>query len=76
MAALNEFRSSFLLRRRFFQKMSTRAFFAFAFTLATSLIINTQWRLLMASISEDNGEEAPLQVHLNGVEKFVEENGN
>lgn len=24
--------------------------------------INTEWGLLMASISEDNGEETPLQV--------------
>ncbi|GKE00470.1 hypothetical protein Tco_1388453 [Tanacetum coccineum] len=28
---------------------------------ATSVEINTEWRLFMASISEDNGEETPLQ---------------
>lgn len=26
--------------------------------------INTEWGLLMASISEDNGEETPLQVYV------------
>lgn len=30
----------------------------------TSVGINTEWGLLMASISEDNGEETPLQVIL------------
>lgn len=39
--------------------------------LATSVGINTEWGLLMASISEDNGEETPLQVRLNGVATFV-----
>lgn len=29
----------------------------------TSVGINTEWGLLMASISEDNGEETPLQVN-------------
>ncbi|XP_022851194.1 calcium-transporting ATPase 9, plasma membrane-type-like [Olea europaea var. sylvestris] len=38
--------------------------------LVTSVGINTKWGLLMASISEDNGEETPLQVRLNGVAKF------
>jgi len=28
----------------------------------TAVGINTEWGLLMASISEDNGEETPLQV--------------
>lgn len=28
----------------------------------TSVGVNTEWGLLMASISEDNGEETPLQV--------------
>lgn len=28
----------------------------------TSVGINTEWGLLLASISEDNGEETPLQV--------------
>lgn len=28
----------------------------------TSVGINTEWGLLMASISEDTGEETPLQV--------------
>ncbi|KAL1816250.1 hypothetical protein DCAR_0520625 [Daucus carota subsp. sativus] len=39
--------------------------------LVTSVGINTEWGLLMASISEDNGEETPLQVRLNGVATFV-----
>jgi len=39
--------------------------------LATSVGINTEWGLLMASISEDNGEETPLQVRLNGVATFI-----
>ncbi|GJV67121.1 calcium-transporting ATPase 9, plasma membrane-type protein [Tanacetum coccineum] len=30
--------------------------------LVTSVGINTEWGLLMASISQDNGEETPLQV--------------
>ncbi|XP_009757245.1 calcium-transporting ATPase 8, plasma membrane-type [Nicotiana tabacum] len=33
--------------------------------------INTEWGLLMASITEDNGEETPLQVRLNGVATFI-----
>ncbi|KAI7747089.1 hypothetical protein M8C21_002525, partial [Ambrosia artemisiifolia] len=32
--------------------------------LATSVGINTEWGLLMACISEDNGEETPLQLGL------------
>lgn len=28
----------------------------------TAVGVNTEWGLLMASISEDNGEETPLQV--------------
>lgn len=32
----------------------------------TGVGINTEWGLLMASISEDNGEETPLQVVLFG----------
>ncbi|KAG5538100.1 hypothetical protein RHGRI_025250 [Rhododendron griersonianum] len=39
--------------------------------LVTAVGINTEWGLLMASISEDNGEETPLQVRLNGVATFV-----
>ncbi|KAL8479739.1 hypothetical protein ACS0TY_026611 [Phlomoides rotata] len=39
--------------------------------LITSVGINTEWGLLMASISEDNGEETPLQVRLNGVATFI-----
>ncbi|KAG6740051.1 hypothetical protein POTOM_057685 [Populus tomentosa] len=37
----------------------------------TGVGINTEWGLLMASISEDNGEETPLQVRLNGVATFI-----
>ncbi|RYQ87117.1 hypothetical protein Ahy_B09g094592 [Arachis hypogaea] len=39
--------------------------------LVTGVGINTEWGLLMASISEDNGEETPLQVRLNGVATFI-----
>ncbi|KAK9059536.1 hypothetical protein SSX86_020240 [Deinandra increscens subsp. villosa] len=39
--------------------------------LVTSVGINTEWGLLMASISEDNGEETPLQVRLNGVANII-----
>ncbi|CAH1432570.1 unnamed protein product [Lactuca virosa] len=39
--------------------------------MATSVGIHTEWGLLMASISEDNGEETPLQVRLNGVATFI-----
>ncbi|KAK4840766.1 hypothetical protein QYF36_017582 [Acer negundo] len=35
--------------------------------LVTGVGVNTEWGLLMASISEDTGEETPLQVRLNGV---------
>ncbi|GKV26720.1 hypothetical protein SLEP1_g35968 [Rubroshorea leprosula] len=39
--------------------------------LVTGAGINTEWGLLMASISEDTGEETPLQVRLNGVATFI-----
>ncbi|CAN6849896.1 unnamed protein product [Brassica oleracea] len=39
--------------------------------LVTGVGVNTEWGLLMASISEDNGEETPLQVRLNGVATFI-----
>ncbi|XP_031484365.1 calcium-transporting ATPase 5, plasma membrane-type-like [Nymphaea colorata] len=39
--------------------------------LVTGVGLNTEWGLLMASISEDNGEETPLQVRLNGVATFI-----
>ncbi|XP_047330367.1 calcium-transporting ATPase 10, plasma membrane-type-like [Impatiens glandulifera] len=39
--------------------------------MVASVGINTEWGLLMASISEDNGEETPLQVRLNGVATFI-----
>ncbi|GLU10550.1 hypothetical protein SLE2022_273430 [Rubroshorea leprosula] len=39
--------------------------------LVTSVGINTEWGLLMANISEDTGEETPLQVRLNGVATFI-----
>ncbi|KAL4582556.1 hypothetical protein LXL04_007108 [Taraxacum kok-saghyz] len=39
--------------------------------IATSVGIHTEWGLLMASISEDNDEETPLQVRLNGVATFI-----
>ncbi|XP_012080805.1 calcium-transporting ATPase 10, plasma membrane-type isoform X1 [Jatropha curcas] len=39
--------------------------------LVTSVGLNTEWGLLMASISEDTGEETPLQVRLNGVATFI-----
>ncbi|KAI5409866.1 hypothetical protein KIW84_055356 [Lathyrus oleraceus] len=39
--------------------------------LVTGVGINTEWGLLMASISEDTGEETPLEVRLNGVATFI-----
>ncbi|KAJ6806605.1 calcium-transporting ATPase 8, plasma membrane-type-like [Iris pallida] len=39
--------------------------------MATAVGISTEWGLLMASISEDTGEETPLQVRLNGVATFI-----
>ncbi|CAL9779926.1 unnamed protein product [Musa acuminata subsp. burmannicoides] len=39
--------------------------------LVTAVGINTEWGLLMASISEDTGEETPLQVRLNGVATLI-----
>ncbi|CAA2987917.1 calcium-transporting ATPase 10, plasma membrane-type [Olea europaea subsp. europaea] len=39
--------------------------------LVTGVGINTEWGLLMSSISEDNGEETPLQVRLNGVTNLI-----
>ncbi|KAF6151594.1 hypothetical protein GIB67_021780 [Kingdonia uniflora] len=39
--------------------------------LVTGVGINTEWGLLMASITEDTGEETPLQVRLNGVATFI-----
>ncbi|KAH0461234.1 hypothetical protein IEQ34_008809 [Dendrobium chrysotoxum] len=37
----------------------------------TTMGINTEWGLLMASISEDSGEQTPLQVRLNGVATLI-----
>ncbi|KAK3156146.1 hypothetical protein QOZ80_2AG0103440 [Eleusine coracana subsp. coracana] len=39
--------------------------------LVTAVGLNTEWGLLMASISEDNNEETPLQVRLNGVATLI-----
>ncbi|KAE9602447.1 putative calcium-transporting ATPase [Lupinus albus] len=39
--------------------------------LVTAVGINTEWGLLMGNISEDSGEETPLQVRLNGVATFI-----
>ncbi|XP_044486506.1 calcium-transporting ATPase 9, plasma membrane-type isoform X3 [Mangifera indica] len=39
--------------------------------MVTGVGINTEWGLLMASISEDIGEETPLQVRLNGVATLI-----
>ncbi|XP_011623884.1 calcium-transporting ATPase 10, plasma membrane-type [Amborella trichopoda] len=39
--------------------------------LVTAVGLNTEWGLLMASISEDSGEETPLQVRLNGVATLI-----
>ncbi|KAL0915702.1 hypothetical protein M5K25_016140 [Dendrobium thyrsiflorum] len=39
--------------------------------LVTAVGMNTEWGLLMASISEDSGEETPLQVRLNGVATLI-----
>ncbi|KAL2930200.1 Calcium-transporting ATPase 8 plasma membrane-type [Bienertia sinuspersici] len=46
--------------------------FSLGFALfVTSVGINTEWGMLMASISEDTGEETPLQVRLNGLATFI-----
>ncbi|KAL2539089.1 Calcium-transporting ATPase 9 [Abeliophyllum distichum] len=39
--------------------------------LVSGVGINTEWGLLMTSISEDKVEETPLQVRLNGVASFI-----
>ncbi|KAF2306698.1 hypothetical protein GH714_020628 [Hevea brasiliensis] len=39
--------------------------------VVTSVGINTEWGLLMASISEDTGEETPMQIPLNGIATFI-----
>ncbi|XVF19075.1 hypothetical protein REPUB_Repub11eG0078900 [Reevesia pubescens] len=39
--------------------------------LVTGVGINTEWGLLMENLSEDTGEETPLQVRLNGVATFI-----
>ncbi|CAK9225427.1 unnamed protein product [Sphagnum troendelagicum] len=39
--------------------------------LVTGVGIHTEWGQVMASISEDTGEETPLQVRLNGVATFI-----
>lgn len=36
--------------------------YVFSLCKVTGVGVNTEWGLLMASISEDNGEETPLQV--------------
>ncbi|XP_059302945.1 calcium-transporting ATPase 9, plasma membrane-type isoform X2 [Lycium ferocissimum] len=48
-----------------------KAPFLMAGCKVTGVGINTEWGLLMASISEDSGEETPLQVRLNGVATFI-----
>uniref|UniRef100_J3MUF6 Calcium-transporting ATPase n=1 Tax=Oryza brachyantha TaxID=4533 RepID=J3MUF6_ORYBR len=39
--------------------------------LVTGVGTYTEWGQLMANLSEDNGEETPLQVRLNGVATFI-----
>ncbi|KAK6915161.1 Cation-transporting P-type ATPase, C-terminal [Dillenia turbinata] len=43
----------------------------FGTMVVTGVGINTEWGLIMATISEDTGEETPLQVRLNGVASFM-----
>ncbi|KAH7430908.1 hypothetical protein KP509_08G020300 [Ceratopteris richardii] len=43
----------------------------FGTMLVTGVGVNTEWGQLMAAISDDNAEETPLQVRLNGVATFV-----
>ncbi|XP_059637463.1 calcium-transporting ATPase 10, plasma membrane-type-like isoform X2 [Cornus florida] len=45
--------------------------YGYGFMLVTGVGINTEWGLLMASLSEDTGEETPLQVRLNGVSTLI-----
>eukprot|EP01018_Ginkgo_biloba_P010168 Gb_31058 [translate_table: standard] len=39
--------------------------------LVTGVGLNTEWGQIMAAISEDTGEETPLQVRLNGTATFI-----
>ncbi|KAG0600760.1 hypothetical protein M758_11G058600 [Ceratodon purpureus] len=39
--------------------------------LVTGVGLNTEWGLVMASISADNGEQTPLQVRLNGAATLI-----
>ncbi|XP_066394611.1 calcium-transporting ATPase 5, plasma membrane-type-like isoform X1 [Miscanthus floridulus] len=39
--------------------------------LVTGVGINTEWGMMMANLSEDTGEETPLQVRLNGVANLI-----
>ncbi|XP_059665848.1 calcium-transporting ATPase 5, plasma membrane-type-like isoform X2 [Cornus florida] len=43
----------------------------YGFMLVTSVGINTDWGLLMASMSADSGEETPLQVRLKSVATYI-----
>ncbi|CAL9769376.1 unnamed protein product [Musa acuminata subsp. burmannicoides] len=43
----------------------------FGTMLVIAVGTNTEWGMLMANISEDNGEETPLQVRLNGVATLI-----
>ncbi|KAI3974506.1 hypothetical protein MKX01_017999 [Papaver californicum] len=58
-------------RKRPFMMSGCKVADGYGTMLVTGVGINTEWGLLMASISEDNGEETPLQVRLNGVATFV-----
>ncbi|KAK3142086.1 hypothetical protein QOZ80_4BG0342040 [Eleusine coracana subsp. coracana] len=39
--------------------------------LVTAVGVNTEWGLLMATISDNSNEETPLQVRLNGITTFI-----
>ncbi|KAL7241464.1 hypothetical protein ACSBR1_014121 [Camellia fascicularis] len=43
----------------------------YGYMLVTSVGIDTEWGLMMATISEDTGVETPLQVRLNGIVRFI-----
>ncbi|OVA07520.1 Cation-transporting P-type ATPase [Macleaya cordata] len=58
-------------RKRPFMMSGCKVADGYGTMLVTGVGINTEWGLLMASISEDTGEETPLQVRLNGVATFV-----
>eukprot|EP00252_Welwitschia_mirabilis_P024146 TRINITY_DN704_c0_g4_i2.p1 TRINITY_DN704_c0_g4~~TRINITY_DN704_c0_g4_i2.p1 ORF type:complete len:1109 (-),score=145.86 TRINITY_DN704_c0_g4_i2:457-3783(-) len=61
----------FVNQRNPFLKSGCKVVDGYGLMLVTAVGLNTEWGLLMASISEDHGGETPLQVRLNGVATFI-----